>query len=229
MQENKGIPLHIGFIMDGNGRWAKKQGKPRNFGHSKGAERVKDVVAWSFERGIKYVSLYAFSSENWGRPKEEVDKILSLLNKFLKDYSKSLVENQIRLIVSGELSRLDESLQSQILKVEASTERFKDKTLNIALNYGGRQEIVGAVNNLIKLGEEITEGTLSKELQKRDIPDLDLVVRTSGEQRISNFFLWQIAYSELYFTDALWPDFDKQEFDKAIEWYLGRNRRFGKL
>ena len=229
MQENKNIPNHIGFIMDGNGRWAKKQGKPRNYGHSKGAERVKDVVSWSFEAGIKYVSLYAFSSENWGRPKEEVDKILSLLNKFLKNYSKTLEENQIRLVVSGDLSKLDKSLQEQIANIESATGRFKDRTLNIAINYGGRQEIVCAVNNLIKNKVEITEQTLSKELSKRDIPDLDLVVRTSGEQRVSNFYLWQIAYSELYFTDALWPDFDKIEFDKAIDWYLKRNRRFGKL
>ncbi len=203
MQEINNIPSHIGFIMDGNGRWAKKQGKPRNFGHQKGADRVKDVVSWSFERGIKCVSLYAFSSENWGRPKEEVDKILSLLNKFLKNYEKSLEENKIRLVVSGDMSRLDENLQKQIAKTENLTKDFKDRTLNIALNYGGRQEIVGAVNNLIKNGLSVTEQSLSSELEKRGIPDLDLVVRTSGEQRISNFYLWQIAYSELYFTDAL--------------------------
>ena len=229
MQDNKNIPRHIGFIMDGNGRWANKKGKPRNFGHSKGADRVKDVVSWAFDIGVQYVSLYAFSSENWGRPKEEVDKILELLSKFLKNYTNTLVNNQIRLVVSGDLSRLNENLQSQIINTENLTKDYGEKTLNIALNYGGRQEIVTAVNNLIKSNTEINEQTLSCELGRRGIPDLDLVVRTSGEQRISNFFLWQIAYSELYFTETLWPDFDKKEFDKAIEWYLGRNRRFGKL
>ncbi len=229
MQENKMIPRHVGFIMDGNGRWAKKQGKPRNYGHTKGADKVEEVVAWSFEAGIKVVTLYAFSSENWGRPKEEVDKILELLVKFLKKYSSSLVKNQIRLVVSGDTAVLDKELQDAIKQVEEKTSNFKDKTLNIALNYGGRQEIVTATNNLIKKGVEITEKTLSEELAIRDIPDLDLVVRTSGEQRISNFYLWQIAYAELYFTSALWPELDKNEFDKALEWYLGRNRRFGKL
>lgn len=229
MQENKIIPRHVGFIMDGNGRWAKKQGKPRNYGHTKGADKVEEVVAWSFEAGIKVVTLYAFSSENWGRPKEEVDKILELLVKFLKKYSNSLVKNQIRLVVSGDITVLDKNLQDEIIKVEEKTSKFLDKTLNIALNYGGRQEIVTATNNLIKKGVEITEASLSEELSKRNIPDMDLVIRTSGEQRISNFYLWQIAYAELYFTEALWPELDKNEFDKALNWYLGRNRRFGKL
>lgn len=229
MQENKIIPRHVGFIMDGNGRWAKKQGKPRNYGHTKGADKVEEVVAWSFEAGIKVVTLYAFSSENWGRPKEEVDKILDLLVKFLNKYSSSLVKNQIRLVVSGDISVLSDKLQQAILKAEDKTSKFLDRTLNIALNYGGRQEIVTATNNLIKKGEKITEETLSKELSSRNIPDLDLVIRTSGEQRISNFYLWQIAYAELYFTSVLWPELDKNEFDKALEWYSSRNRRFGKL
>ncbi len=229
MQENNNIPRHVGFIMDGNGRWAKKQGLPRNYGHTKGADKVEEVVAWSFEAGIKTVTLYAFSSENWGRPKEEVDKILELLVKFLKKHSNSLVKNQIRLIVSGDITVLDKNLQEAIIKVEEKTSKFIDRTLNVALNYGGRQEIVTATNNLIKKGMEITEASLSEELTKRDIPDLDLVIRTSGEQRISNFYLWQIAYAELYFTEVLWPEFDKNEFDNALKWYSGRNRRFGKL
>ncbi len=229
MQDGKKAPIHVGFIMDGNGRWAKKQNKPRNFGHSKGADRVEDVVQWSFEAGIQCVTLYAFSQENWGRPKEEVDKILDLLVKFLKKYSKSLVQNQIRLVVSGDVSVLNDALQSSIKDVEEKTANFKGKTLNIALNYGGRQEIVKAVNSLAERGVEITEGSLSSELNSRGIPDMDLVVRTSGEQRVSNFYLWQIAYAELYFTSALWPDFDKNEFDKALEWYYNRDRRFGKL
>ncbi|MBO5888713.1 MAG: di-trans,poly-cis-decaprenylcistransferase [Clostridia bacterium] len=229
MEQNIIIPNHVGFIMDGNGRWAKKQGKPRNYGHVKGADKVEEVVSWSFEAGIKVVTLYAFSSENWGRPKEEVDKILDLLVKFLNKYSSSLVKNQIRLVVSGDVTALSDTLQKAIKSVEEKTSRFLDRTLNIALNYGGRQEIVTASNNLIKKGVEITEKTLTEELSTRGIPDIDLVIRTSGEQRISNFYLWQIAYAELYFTEVLWPELDKNEFDKALSWYSSRNRRFGKL
>lgn len=229
MVENIIIPNHVGFIMDGNGRWAKKQGKPRNYGHVKGADKVEEVVSWSFEAGIKVVTLYAFSSENWGRPKEEVDKILDLLVKFLNKYSSSLVKNQIRLVVSGDVTGLSDTLQKAIKSVEEKTSKFLDRTLNIALNYGGRQEIVTASNNLIKKGVEITEKTLTEELSTRGIPDIDLVIRTSGEQRISNFYLWQIAYAELYFTEVLWPELDKNEFDKALSWYSSRNRRFGKL
>jgi undecaprenyl diphosphate synthase len=229
MVENIIIPNHVGFIMDGNGRWAKKQGKPRNYGHVKGADKVEEVVSWSFEAGIKVVTLYAFSSENWGRPKEEVDKILDLLVKFLNKYSSSLVKNQIRLVVSGDVTVLSDTLQKAIKSVEEKTSKFLDRTLNIALNYGGRQEIVTASNNLIKKGVEITEKTLTEELSTRGIPDIDLVIRTSGEQRVSNFYLWQIAYAELYFTEVLWPELDKNEFDKALSWYSSRNRRFGKL
>ncbi len=229
MEEIKKVPNHIGFIMDGNGRWAKKQGKPRNFGHINGADKVEEVVKWSFEAGVKCVTLYAFSCENWGRPKEEVDKIFELLVKFLKKYSKSLIKNEIRLVVSGDVSALNSTLKSSIKDVEEKTANFKGKTLNIALNYGGRQEIVKAVNDLTKRGEVISEETLSAELYKNGVLDIDLVVRTSGEQRVSNFYLWQIAYAELYFTEALWPDFDKNEFDKALSWYANRNRRFGKL
>ncbi len=229
MIENKIVPNHVGFIMDGNGRWAKKQGKPRNFGHIKGADKVEEVVKWSFDAGVKCITLYAFSSENWGRPKEEVDKILELLVKFLKKYLTSLIKNEIRLVVSGDLTLLSPELKKAIVSAEEKTENFKERILNIALSYGGRQEIVNAVNSLIKKGEEITENSLSNELAKRGIPDMDLVVRTSGEQRVSNFYLWQIAYAELYFTNALWPEFTKEEFDKAIDWYTSRNRRFGKL
>ena len=229
MQENRIVPNHVGFIMDGNGRWAKKQGKPRNYGHIKGADKVEEVVKWCFEKGIKCVTLYAFSSENWGRPKEEVDKILQLLVKFLKKFLSSLIKNEIRLVVSGDLSPLNCDLKEAILKAEEKTANYKERTLNIALSYGGRQEIVSAVNELLKNGEEITENTLSKELSKKGIPDIDLVVRTSGEQRVSNFYLWQIAYAEIYFTDVLWPELTKEDFDKAIDWYTSRNRRFGKL
>lgn len=223
------VPNHIGFIMDGNGRWAKKQGKPRNYGHQKGADKVEDVVTWCFEAGVKYVSLYAFSCENWGRPKEEVDKIISLLVKFLKKYTKTLIKNEIRLVVSGDISVFDSDIIESIKKAEELTSHFKERTLNIAINYGGRQEIVSAVNNLIDKGEAVSIESLSNQLAVRGIPDIDLVVRTSGEIRISNFYLWQIAYAELYFTDVLWPDFSKEEFENALIWYSNRNRRFGKL
>lgn len=223
------VPNHIGFIMDGNGRWAKKQGKPRNYGHQKGAEKVEDVVTWCFEAGVKYVSLYAFSCENWGRPKEEVDKIISLLVNFLKKYTKTLIKNEIRLVVSGDISVFDSDIIESIKKAEELTSHFKERTLNIAINYGGRQEIVSAVNNLIDKGEAVSIESLSNQLAVRGIPDIDLVVRTSGEIRISNFYLWQIAYAELYFTDVLWPDFSKEEFENALIWYSNRNRRFGKL
>lgn len=229
MQENLVVPNHIGFIMDGNGRWAQAKGKPRNYGHTKGADKIEDVVEWSFKAGIKCVSLYAFSKENLGRPKEEVEKIFSLLAKFLSKFSKSLIKNEIRLVVSGDLDVLDKSTLENVYAIEEKTAIFKDRTLNIAFNYGGRQDIVSAVNRLIKNGETVTEESISKELSNRGIGDIDLVVRTSGEQRISNFYLWQISYAEIYFSNLLWPDFSKEEFDNILTWFSLRKRRFGKL
>ncbi len=229
MQENLVVPNHIGFIMDGNGRWAQAKGKPRNYGHGKGADKIEEVVEWSFNAGIKCVSLYAFSQENLGRPKEEVEKIFSLLEKFLKKFSKSLIKNEIRLVVSGELDVLDKEVLKSLHEVEQKTSCFLDRTLNIAFNYGGRQDIVSAVNRLIQKEEAITEESLSNELANRGIGDMDLVVRTSGEQRISNFYLWQISYAEIYFSKLLWPDFSKEEFDNILNWFSNRKRRFGKL
>lgn len=229
MQDNIVVPNHIGFIMDGNGRWAQSKGKPRNYGHTKGADKIEDVVEWCFKAGIKCVSLYAFSKENLGRPKEEVDKIFSLLATFLKKFSKSLIKNEICLVVSGDLDVLDKSTLETLRSLEEQTSVFKDRTLNIAFNYGGRQDIVSAVNRLISKSEEVTEDSLSKELSNRGIGDIDLVVRTSGEQRISNFYLWQISYAEIYFSNLLWPDFSKEEFDNILNWFSLRKRRFGKL
>ena len=230
MENIEKIPTHVGFIMDGNGRWAKLRNKPRNFGHKKGADRVEEIVSTSFECGVKCVSLYAFSTENWARPKQEVDKILDILRKFLDKYLKTLMKNQIKLVVSGNMQRLPEELQDLIKLRQEQTSIFNDKVLNIALNYGSRQEIVDAVNLIIKSGKEsVCEEDISNSLYTKDLPDIDLVVRTSGEQRLSNFFLWQCAYAEFYFTDVLWPDFDKNELLKALDWYKNRDRRFGKV
>ena len=229
MDNNTIVPRHVGFIMDGNGRWAKQRNKPRNFGHQKGAENVEKVVSACFSCGIEYVSLYAFSTENWGRPENEVNKIMELLYKFLIKYTKTLIKNEIRLIVSGDKSRLTKDLVDLIDNTEAITKDYHN-TLNIAINYGGKQEIVKAVNELIKSGKEtVLEEDVQNALYTRDLPDIDLVVRTSGEQRLSNFFIWQCAYAEFYFTDVLWPDFDENCLKDAIECYSKRNRRFGKL
>ncbi len=229
MVENNLVPRHVGFIMDGNGRWAEQRKKPRNFGHQKGAENVDTIVSACFSYGVEYVTLYAFSTENWGRPEKEVKKIMDLLYKFLIKYTKKLIKNQIRFMMSGDKAGLSEELRDLINKSEDATKDYK-KTLNIAVNYGGKQEIVSAINNLIAQGKTtVTESDVQSYLYTKNIPDIDLVVRTSGEQRLSNFFIWQCAYAEFYFTDVLWPDFNEVELEKAISWYSRRNRRFGKL
>lgn len=229
MQENLLIPRHVGFIMDGNGRWAKQRNKPRNFGHKKGAENVEKVVSACFKLGVECVSLYAFSTENWSRPQKEVDAIMDLLQKFLVKYKKTLITNEIKLKISGDRSRLSESLNEKIDSVEKETANFT-KILNIAINYGAKQEILTAVNNILKDNlSSVDESQFESYLYTKDIPPIDLIVRTSGEQRISNFFLWQSAYAEFYFTDVFWPDFDEEEVKKALDSYALRNRRFGKI
>lgn len=229
MAEKSSIPRHVGFIMDGNGRWAKQRNKPRNFGHKKGAENVEKVVSACFKLGVECISLYAFSTENWARPEQEVGAIMDLLEKFLVKYKKTLLTNEIKLIISGDRTRLSENLNEKIVEVENATANFS-KVLNIAINYGAKQEILTAVNAIIKDNlSSVTESEFEKYLYTKDIPPIDLVVRTSGEQRISNFFLWQSAYAEFYFTDVLWPDFNEEEVEKAINSYALRNRRFGKL
>ena len=226
---NSIVPRHVGFIMDGNGRWAKQRNKPRNFGHKKGAENVEKVVSACFKLGVECISLYAFSTENWARPEQEVNAIMDLLEKFLVKYKKTLLSNEIRLIVSGDRSRLSGALNEKIADVETATSNFS-KILNIAINYGAKQEIISAVNNILKDNlSSVSEEDFEKYLYTKDIPPIDLVVRTSGEQRISNFFLWQSAYAEFYFTDVLWPDFSEEEVKNAIDSYALRNRRFGKL
>ena len=229
MAEEKKVPRHIGFIMDGNGRWAKLRGKSRSYGHKKGADVIEEVVSACFGEGVEAVSLYAFSTENWSRPKEEIDTIFDLLEKFLRRYENKLVNERIRLIISGDLSEISEKLRNRSISVMKNTERFVGKTLNIAINYGGRAEIGRAAKLLSETGEPITEENLAGRLYTTGLPDIDLVVRTSGESRLSNFFLWQCAYAELYFTDVLWPDFKTEELKKALDWFAGRKRRFGNI
>ena len=230
MERVSATPKHVGFIMDGNGRWAKLRGKPRSFGHIKGSDNVEKVVTWCFERGVYAVTLYAFSTENWSRPKEEVDKILSLLEKFLTKYIKTLVKNEVKLVFSGDLSVLPKSLKNLAEEKTQQTENFTKNVLNIALNYGSRAEIIRACNALIKSGKsEVTEKDFENELYTKFLPEMDLIVRTGGEKRLSNFFMYQAAYAELYFTDVYWPDFKEEELDKALLWFSKRQRRFGNV
>ena len=227
-EESKAIPRHVGIIMDGNGRWAKKRGKPRSYGHKKGADVIDEVVTECFNEGAKAVSLYAFSTENWVRPKEEIDAIFGLLGVLIEKKLSKLIKKEVRLIISGDITPLPESLREKCLNVVKKSENFKERTLNIALNYGSRAEIVRAANLAIKSGKtELTEEDFVNGFYTSSLPDIDLVIRTSGEMRLSNFFLWQCAYAEFYFTDVLWPDFHKEELDKAFEWYSHRKRRFG--
>lgn len=228
MEEKKIVPRHVGIIMDGNGRWAKQRGKPRSYGHKKGADVIDEVVTACFERGADAVSLYAFSTENWVRPKEEVDAIFGLLGILIDKKLAKLIKNEVKLIISGDISPLPESLRKKCSNAVQKSGKFKGKVLNVALNYGSRAEITRAVNVALGSGRtEITEEDISAGLYTAGLPDIDLVIRTSGEMRLSNFFLWQCAYAEFYFTDVLWPDFHKEELDKAFEWYSHRKRRFG--
>lgn len=230
MERVSATPKHVGFIMDGNGRWAKLRGKPRSFGHIKGSDNVEKVVTGCFERGVYAVTLYAFSTENRSRPKEEVDKILSLLEKFLKKYIKTLVKNEVKLVFSGDLSVLPKSLKNLAEEKTQQTENFTKNVLNIALNYGSRAEIIRACNALIKSGKsEVSEKDFENELYTKLLPEMDLIVRTGGEKRLSNFFMYQAAYAELYFTDVYWPDFGEEELDKALLWFSKRQRRFGNV
>lgn len=221
------IPNHIAIIMDGNGRWAKEKGMPRTYGHKAGADTLRKVLTYCGELGVKYLTVYAFSTENWKRAKEEVDTLMFLFKTYLRNERKTLMKNNVKFIVSGRKDGISKELLKEIQKLEEETKNNSGITLNIAFNYGGRAEIIDAINKIIENEEKnITEETFSKYLYN-DIPDPELLIRTSGEMRISNFLLWQIAYSEIYVTEAYWPDFDKEELIKAIENYKKRDRRFG--
>jgi undecaprenyl diphosphate synthase len=222
------IPGHIAVIMDGNGRWAKKRHLPRTAGHIAGFERFADLVANCRELGVKYLTVYAFSTENAKRDPEEVSALFSLAAKAITMYESKLMKNNIRGVVLGDIDMAGEKLATEIRGCVSRLSQNTGMTLCIAFCYGGRKEIINAVNKAIQSGETvITEDTFKKYLYTSDIPDPDLIIRTSGEKRLSNFLLFQSAYSELYFTDTLWPDFDKAELEKAIADYSGRKRRYG--
>ena len=227
------IPSHVGIIMDGNGRWAKKRGKLRQFGHREGAKTFKEITKYAKKIGIKYITFYAFSTENWKRPKDEVDEIMRLFNTYLDDVREHIKEN-VRVLFIGDKSKLTQKLQDKMNSLEKDSEGFDSMTLILAINYGGRDEIVHSMKKtaqLIKNGflkpDEITEEIINANLYTQGIPDVDLIIRPSGEMRTSNFLIWQSAYAELYFTDVLWPDFSKKDFDNAIKSYSERCRRFG--
>ncbi|NQW35893.1 MAG: isoprenyl transferase [Flavobacteriales bacterium] len=229
------IPQHVAIIMDGNGRWAKQKGKPRVFGHKNGVKSVQIIVEAAAEIGVNTLTLYTFSTENWNRPKEEVSVLMRILVSSLKKELKTLVKNNIRLQTIGKIDMLPEKVLKELKEVIEKTKNNTRLTLNLALNYGAREEIVNAfkiiskkiVNNEFS-SEEIDENTINNHLYTVTLPDVDFLIRTSGEKRISNFLLWQIAYAEFYFTDTLWPDFRKEHFFQAIKEYQLRERRFGK-
>ncbi len=230
------IPCHIAIILDGNGRWAKEHGMPRTYGHSKGSERVEEMCEIMGEMGVKYFTVYAFSTENWKRPAEEVSTLMGLLGSYMKKFKKRAMKNNTRLRILGDISALSSDLQNIILDVIETTKDNTGLQFQIALNYGGRDEIRRAVTKLAKEVEQgkispddITEEMISNALDTADIPDPDLLIRTSGEQRLSNFLPWQLAYTEFYFAQKHWPDFDRQELVKAIEIYNNRDRRYGRI
>jgi len=237
LSENGGdasVPRHVAIIMDGNGRWAAKRRLPRSAGHRRGAEAVREAISGAANAGVEYLTLYAFSSENWNRPQEEVSDLMGLLKLYLSREVKSLSKQGIRLKVIGRRSRLSEDINAMIDRAEEQTKDNKRMTLVIALSYGGRDEILDAVRSI---AEDVANGRMSVDdideahfqnaLATHDLPDPDLIIRTSGEQRLSNFLLWQAAYSEFLFLDLLWPDFTEETFAQAIEEYQGRNRRYG--
>ena len=225
-EAHNSVPQHIAIIMDGNGRWAKKRGLPRKYGHSVGAKVFRKIATYCKEIGVKYITVYAFSTENWKRPKDEVDAIMALLSEYLDTALAEFEENEIRLCFLGDRAPLSDELKAKMAEVEEKSKKYTT-ICNIALNYGGRAEILRAAQTLARSGEEITEESFTAQLYTAGQPDPDLIIRPSGELRLSNFLLWQCAYSEFYFTDLLWPDFTPAELDRAIADYNGRKRRYG--
>ncbi len=228
------IPQHVAIILDGNGRWAKKKGMPRNYGHAQGSKNVERICEDAYKMGIKYLTVYAFSTENWKRPKDEVDALMNLLRNYMKTCLKTAEKNRMCVKVLGDKTALDEDIRNRIADLEEATKDNEGLHFQIALNYGSRDEMLRAMRRMCedcKDGriepEQIDESLFEAYLDTKGIPDPDLMIRTSGEQRLSNYLLWQLAYSEFYFTDVLWPDFTKKELQKAIEYYNGRDRRFG--
>lgn len=229
------IPNHIAIVMDGNYRWAKSKGLPLKMGHKKGTENIEKIVDGAIEIGVKCLTIYAFSSENWQRPKDEVDYLLKLLDEYLNKEIKSLMKKDVKILISGNLEKLSSKTRQRIKEIEEKTAKNQKFTLNVAFSYGARQEIKDAMqkialeitkNNVII--EEISEELIAKHLYQPDLKDPELLIRTAGDIRVSNFLLWQIAYTELYFTDVLWPDFSKKELEKSIIEFNQRTRKYGK-
>lgn len=236
MEETRSVPQHVAIIMDGNGRWAKKRGLPRTAGHYQGAKAVEQILYDADAMGIKYLTVYAFSTENWSRPQSEVKTLMNLLRTYMKTSLQKCAKNNVRIRVLGDRSKLDEDLIEAIDDLERDTKNNTGLQFQIAINYGGRDDIRRGVMKIaekVRSGEldpaSITEETVSENLDTADIPDPDLLIRTSGELRISNFLIWQCAYTEYYFTDVLWPDFNKEELQKAVDAYMHRERRMGGL
>lgn len=230
------IPNHVAIILDGNGRWAKAKGMPRTYGHIQGAKTVEEICEVAYNMGIQYLTVYAFSTENWNRPKEEVDALMKLLRNYMKNCLKRANQNNMSVRVIGEKSRLDDDIRKSIEDLEEATKHNTGLHFTIAINYGGRDELVRATRKVackVASGdlkpEEITEEMLNDNLDTVGFPDPDLLIRTCGELRISNFLLWQLAYTEFYITDVAWPDFSKEELEKAVEAYNRRDRRYGLL
>ncbi|MCR5155376.1 MAG: isoprenyl transferase [Butyrivibrio sp.] len=236
MDNVNNIPAHVAIILDGNGRWAKAKGMPRNYGHMQGAKAVEDILVDARDMGIKYLTVYAFSTENWSRPEAEVSALMTILRNYLKTSIKKSMKNNVRCRVIGERSLLSEDIQKAIKELEDTTAGNTGLTFTIAINYGSRDEITRAVRKVAKRveagelkAEDITEKDIAENLDTNFLPDPDLLIRTCNEQRISNYLLWQCAYTEFYFTPVAWPDFNKAELEKAVEAYAGRNRKFGGL
>lgn len=230
------VPQHIAIILDGNGRWAKSKGMPRNYGHTQGSKNVEHICEVAYKMGVKYLTVYAFSTENWKRPENEVSALMTLLRNYMKTCLKTAEKNRMRVRVLGDKTGLDDDIRGRIAELEEATKENDGLNFQIALNYGSRDEMVRAMR---KMAEDVANGTLSASeitearfenyLDTHGIPDPDLLIRTSGEQRLSNYLLWQLAYTEFYFADVHWPDFSKEELEKAIEQYNKRDRRYGKI
>lgn len=231
--EQRTVPRHIAIILDGNGRWAKNRGLPRTAGHAAGAETFRKIATYCKNIGVNYLTVYAFSTENWKRPDEEVKAIMKLLDKYLHEAIETMERDNIKMKVLGDISLLSEPLQKEIEQTNEISSRYEGFQANLCINYGGRDEIVRAAKQYAKdvaegkMNEDISEEEFSNYLYSQGIPDPDLLIRPGGEKRISNFLLWQCAYSEFYFTDVLWPDFSEEELDKAINEFLKRDRRYG--
>lgn len=228
------VPQHIAIIMDGNGRWAKSKGMPRNYGHAQGSKTVEKICEDAYKMGVKYLTVYAFSTENWNRPKSEVDALMKLLRNYMKTCLKTAEKNRMKIRVIGDIEPLDEDIKARIRELEEASKDNDGLNFQIAINYGSRHEMIRAMKSMGKdihdekiSVDDITEELFNGYLDTHDIPDPDLLIRTSGELRLSNYLLWQLAYSEFYFTDVLWPDFTKEELEKAMKHYNERDRRYG--